>query len=301
MVIERFLAFDSEGHEQGAQPISFADLTLRSARISGVNDYYSIDANDEEMPVSALPSWKSEKYVNLATVGNQPDVTLMLGVEPPKRATATESLNACLADEKKLQIFTLGRDLIKIQRRAKEESNRRLRVVVRIASEMNKQAQNAWSGKPELFVDTYRELAKQLRSGSRGEVSPGENYEVLLSFSPLINKNSNIAKLRPYWPGDGYVDLVGCTFYSRAQDHSSDARNNLKSYFNEYKNAGRGYCIDELGCEGEPGEDREKFNGEFMRQTLQWLENLPFQRPLKHVTLFSVKKDWQVDLGTVLA
>lgn len=228
------------------------------------------------------------------------EVTLMLGIEPSLAATSEECFTEATKEPKLAQLERLGADLTKLQR-----AHQNLRVVLRIASEMNPQAANEWSNHdPGPFIAAYNTMAERIKKGARDELQAGEASRIQFSFSPLINRHATLAKVRPFWPGPNNVDLIGCTFYSRSGpgQASDDARDNLRDYLEHFiDKTNKSCCIDELGCaEEDGGATRRAGNAQFFRETLSWLGDLQLARPIEHATVF-VLADWQADLGVVLA
>lgn len=300
MDIKRFLAFDTHTHLPVGNRVPTEELEGESSKVKGTNDYYSLAANEEELPVRALPLAKQERYQALVAASRHDEFTLMLGLEPPKLETPEACFVEATTDIKLEQTKLLGRDLVRLQQKIKQETGKTLRVIVRIASEMNPQAGNKWSGRAAAFKSAYKKLAKAMQKGAaEANYNPADG-DFLLSFSPLINKNATLAKVVPYWPGDDVVDLVGCTYYSRKGDSHDDARKNLADYFRQFAVNGRQCCIDECGCGQKPGLPVSRSaNNAFYRDTITWLKGVNVGASVDHCTLFLLVS-WQGDLRDIL-
>lgn len=299
MNITRFLAFDTNTHTRDGNRTPTDQLEAASSEVKGTNDYYSLAANAQELPLRALPQAKQDRYLALVAASQHDEFTLMLGLEPPKLETPEACFIEATTSARLEQTKLLGRDLALLQQQIRL-TGKTLRVVIRIASEMNPQAGNKWSGKSVPFKSAYRKLALALRAGAQAANHQSADGDFQLSFSPLINKNAALAKIKPYWPGDDVVDLVGCTYYSRDGDKHEDARKNLADYFREFAKNQRQCCIDEFGCGQKPNLPVSRTaNNAFYRSSITWLKGVDVSARVDHCTLFLLES-WQGDLGVIL-
>lgn len=242
--------------------------------LAGTNLYFGVkpdNANLNAFEANSMPSIQS--WIDLLPAR---DFTLMLGVEPNDDKTLT--------GEQQLQYVIDHIEIVeKLGERLNElmTANPRMRVVVRYASEMNPGTGNRYAGFPAKFKESYKKVHKALKDA---------NLNILMSFSPGINQNPT-RNLTPYWPGNEFVDLVGCTwYYAGDEDARRDAKQHLDDYLRTYATAARPPCIDEMG--GAKRHDYFGDNEPNYQDMFQHLLNLNLQGlALQHCTCF-LGGDW---------
>lgn len=215
--------------------------------IVGTNAYFGINRLNERLggfDFNTAPTIQS--WLDLVQPGQE--FTLMLGVEPN---TVDDEVMVGEGDARRISAeasYSYVRNNLDIVRqlggrlddliRQCEAGGATMRCVVRYASEMNRGTGNGYSGRPQEFKDTYATVHGILKKA---------NPKILLSFAPGIGSFS-VADVDDYWPGDGLVDLVGCTWYfNGGPDVRDAAKANLDAYFRKYASPERPPCVDELG------------------------------------------------------
>ncbi|MGV3721806.1 MAG: hypothetical protein ACO1SX_12915 [Actinomycetota bacterium] len=146
-------------------------------------------------------------------------------------------------------VETLAVELDAYQKRAAEK-DKRLDVVVRYASEMNDPAKpgQPWGrGKlPDAEQrEAYRRTFAMVRERFRLKAP-----EVRFAFSPAIRsdiRDHRYADVATYWPGDGLVDVVSCTWYVGRETDFERAVASVRSYFLDRKERQVAFGIDEIG------------------------------------------------------
>jgi|GEM_PF-2585760 len=173
---------------------------------------------------------------------------------------------------------------------------RKLRIVVRFASEMNTGANNKWSGVPDSFKKAWEKVYGTFK---------GVSEEFVMNFAPFVYVDSVVDgpgsdAISNYWPGVNLVDIVGCTWYAGSGNAVRPAKDNLDAYFGAFAGTGLPYAVSEMcGCC-----DRKTGRGKAdVVQSMFWhLINFDSKQPLNHVTFF-LTDDWtpgKVDLGAVI-
>jgi len=175
------------------------------------------------------------------------------------------------------------------QRRART-LGKHLDVVVRFASEMNDPAKAGmpWGrGKP---VDpdqqaAYRETFALVREAFR-ERAPWVRF----AFAPAVRadiRGDRLAMIADYWPGDGLVDVVSCTWYVGREADFDRAVENLRAYIAAWKPKGLPFALNEIG-----GINEDQGNDAMLRRMLGALGDLDVT--FDYATLFLGSK-WGKD------
>jgi hypothetical protein len=127
---------------------------------------------------------------------------------------------------------------------------KRLRVVVRYASEMNdtsisggKQS-NLYAGDPDGFKASFQDVRQIF-----DQTAPG----VAFAFSPAIRRDLTEPNLHDYWPGDDAVDIISCTWYLGDTSQFNGAAAFFTAYVLHREGVGKPFAIDEMGgCQTVP-------------------------------------------------
>jgi hypothetical protein len=143
----------------------------------------------------------------------------------------------------------LASELDDYQRRARA-LGKHLDVVVRFASEMNDPAKAGMPWGRSKPVDpeqqaAYRETFALARALFR-EKAPWVRF----AFAPAVRadiRGDRLAMIADYWPGDGLVDVVSCTWYVGREADLDRAVENLRAYVAAWKPKGLPFALNEIG------------------------------------------------------
>lgn len=181
-------------------------------------------------------------------------------------------------------VAALAAEVAEFQGRARK-LGKHLDVVVRFASEMNDPAKPGmpWGrGKP---VDpeqqaAYRETFALVREAFR-EKAPWVRF----AFAPALRadiRGERLDLIAGYWPGDGQVDVVSCTWYVGREGDFGRAVENLEAYLRMWRPKGLPFGLDEVG-----GINEDQGNDAMLQRMLAALARLePEGFRFDYATLF---------------
>lgn len=273
--IQRLLLFAKEANEVTTQERLRERYRLFAG---GTNFYYGLNpANRDRFAASgrALSRDTHRRFFDgiLTSLkqGAATEKTVVLGVEPPQSADPYGFVSRHL-----YLVERLARELRAYQEDA-EAVGKRLRIVIRYASEMNDDnpgSRNRYAGQPEAYRNSFRSVRRLFRQHAP---------EVAFAFSPALRSDLNERGWERYWPGDAYVDVVSCTWYVGSDVQFPGALTALRAYIAQAVAWGKPVAIDEMGgCDRDGGK-----NDHFLRRMFDTLRALGAEGvTFAHVTVF---------------
>ena len=134
------------------------------------------------------------------------------------------------------------------------EHGKRLRIVIRYASEMNGARIQDKNPQPWGYINGFDDQEQQEKF-RRTFVSTREIFRehaptVEFAFSPFIRsdlKPELYDVLPKYWPGDDQVDVIGCTWYIGTEADQELAFQVMQRYCADYARKGKPFGVDEMG------------------------------------------------------
>jgi len=168
-------------------------------------------------------------------------------------------------------VGTLASELHEYQHRARA-LGKHLDVVVRFASEMNDPAKTGMPWGRSKPVDpeqqsAYRETFQLVRSVFQ-ERAP----RVRFAFAPTVRadiRGDRLKMIDDYWPGDGLVDVISCTWYVGREADFARASENLRAYVTAWKPKGVPFALNEIG-----GINEDQGNDAMLQRMLAALSDL---------------------------
>ncbi len=252
--IERILLFAKE--PGGVATMRRLEERYRIAP-AGANFYYGINPENRDrffvtgraLGKSAHQQFFDDMLQTLRT-GTETEKTVVLGVEPPQAADPYG-----FVDASRRLVRKLAEELNAYQEEARA-CGKRLRIVVRYASEMNDDGVNArggrnrYAGAPEGYKRSFRVVREIFRA-----CAP----DIAFTFSPAIRRGLPVGALVRYWPGDDVVDIVSCTWYVGSEGQYAGSVAALRAYLRQRAGKGKRFAIDELGGCGRGGGSNDVF------------------------------------------
>jgi beta-mannanase len=165
-----------------------------------------------------------------------------------------------------------------------------LKIVVRYASEMNdvRYEHQPWGRTPGITDD--REQQARFRSTFRTvrQVFRDLAPAIRFAFSPAIRRDIVPEKyevIPRYWPGDGEVDIISCTWYTGREDDYLGSVEVLRKYFLQRKERNLPFGIDEMG--GKVRDEKPAENDAMLKRMFNVLEGLKSEGvSFEYVSLF---------------
>lgn len=295
--INNLLVFDTQDHTANTNQLNLAGLQAEyGSNIAGTNTYWGLQGPNILLPPGTGLQPSALQFLTdfIGAVPAGGTGTVDLGLEPNSQLVGT----AAFADVNSRldKIGDLATNLATLQSAAAAQG-KTLRIIVRFASEMNQGSGNNWQGVPDDFIQAWQNVRTTLQAA---------NPSLLMNFAPFVYSGAVIGgggnrDITTYWPGDGQVDMIGCTWYAGSGADIQAAKNNLDAYFNAYAGKNLLYAVSELGasCNRDTG-----YKNTQAVQTMFWhLDHLASTQPLDHVTFF-LEQPWfgaGVDLSIVQA
>lgn len=259
----RLLAFKTNARGATLTPAEMERET--GVRFSGTNLYFGVNSAAAERVAVGSPALlpSHEVVVRSAAAAATPerDQILVVGLWPFEAENPFEFLVEHLD-----VVRAVAAELEEFRMRAGEGV---LRLVIRYASEMNDPAKpgHPWGRRlpvdpeqAEKFRMSYREVRRIF-----ADLCP----DAAFTFSPALrrdNAGERYALIKDYWPGDGLVDIIGCTWYvGRTTDYPA-ACEVLHRYHHEMRGRAPRHAIDEAGGASTGGE-----NTTMLGAMLNWL------------------------------
>ena len=122
---------------------------------------------------------------------------------------------------------------------------KRLRIIVRFASEMNDTAIgddgkliNKYAGDPDSFKKSFEDVSRVFKQSAP---------DVEMAFSPAARADLKEADVHAYWPGPDVVDIISCTWYIGDISQIADATLFFTDYFLHRQGLPKSFGIDEFG------------------------------------------------------
>lgn len=133
------------------------------------------------------------------------------------------------------------------------QRKKRLGIIVRFGSEMNDTDGTAGTTNPDEFISAYCIVRDAFR-----DLCP----RAFFPFSPALRADLNVSLIPQYWPGRGYVDLVGATWYVHGDHQVNLSFANMAAYFEDFMHYGLPFSLDEFG--GALGSSINYFDNDIM-------------------------------------
>jgi len=293
MIIDNLLAFDKVGHVREGDQVNLLDLRqLYGPNIRGTNMYWGFEAPNLDLPAGQGLDGTKMQFIRdfTAGLGVGEIGTIDLCLEPHGDHRSSESF--AHVDAHLGKVRDLASDLVSLQSEAALE-DKGLRFVIRFASEMNPEPNNAWSGFPDDFQRSWVNVWNAIK---------GVSHDLLMNFAPGIEletrtDGNDFHAIKMYWPGDDLVDIVGCTWYAGSGHAINPAKERLDEYFQFFSDKGLPYCVSELG--GTCDKALKLRSTQVVQSMFRHLLNFDSDQHLSHATLFLVE-DWAgVDVQVV--
>lgn len=180
--------------------------------------------------------------LNALNNGPKSEMTFVFGLQPEE---ISDPFNFMLDPESTNALTQIAQELDEFSKQA--GPGKRLRIVIRFASEMNTKENTTWGlGNPkanaEDFIKAYQEVRRVFRS-----VSPF----FLMSFSPALRVDLDPDEIENFYPGVANIDFLSGTWYFGGTGTLDGVFAHLSHYYATYKTKvlqnGSHFALDEWG------------------------------------------------------
>lgn len=279
--INRLLLFAKDGDNV----MSFDEMQQQYGILpDGCNFYYGIsdaavqNLNDTGAALNETHTAFFQRTVDALNNGNQPRLTVILGVEPAQPGGAQAAFD--FVDNNLGLVGQLKTELAAYQ--ARTGPRKTLDIIIRFASEMNDPSNGTYGSNPARYVQSFRNV--------KGVMSQAPSFP--MTFSPALRRDlaASAGNLSAYWPGDQFVDRISCTWYVARDGDMNAAVDLMRGYYLHRVDKGLPFGIDELG-----GADGDADNDLVLKEMFDALGTLGAQEvTFDWVTVFLQGK-WRTD------